>query len=69
MIIDTAAPLMTGSGSKSTTTKDANRVKLTQFTHGLGCACKMRPQDLEQILHKIPLYEHPDILVDCQELR
>jgi selenide,water dikinase len=26
----------------------------------------MRPQDLEQILHKIPLSDHPDILVDAR---
>ncbi|MDZ7315276.1 MAG: selenide, water dikinase SelD [candidate division KSB1 bacterium] len=25
-------------------------IRLTQFTHGLGCACKMRPQLLEQVL-------------------
>jgi cysteine desulfurase NifS/selenium donor protein len=66
MIIDTAAPLMTGSVSKSSTARDATPVKLTQFTHGLGCACKMRPQDLEQILRKIPLSDHPDILVDAR---
>ena len=66
MIIDTVAPLMSRSGSKSTTSRDATHVKLTQFTHGLGCACKMRPQDLEKILHKIPLSDHPDILVDAR---
>jgi cysteine desulfurase NifS/selenium donor protein len=66
IIIDTAAPLMTGSRSRPGTAGDATRVKLTQFTHGLGCACKMRPQDLEQILHKIPLSDHPDILVDAR---
>ncbi len=66
MIIDTAAPLMTRSGSNSTASRDATHVKLTQFTHGLGCACKMRPQDLEKILHKIPLSDHPDILVDAR---
>jgi cysteine desulfurase NifS/selenium donor protein len=66
MIIDTALPLMTRSGSKSTTSSDATPVKLTQFTHGLGCACKMRPQDLEKILHKIPMHDHPDILVDAR---
>ncbi len=66
MIIDTAVPLMTRSGSKSPTSSDATLVKLTQFTHGLGCACKMRPQDLEKILDKIPLHDHPDILVDSR---
>jgi cysteine desulfurase len=66
MVIDTAAPLMDRSVSESKTTRDAFRVKLTHFTHGLGCACKMRPQDLEHILQKIPLSDHPDILVDAR---
>jgi len=42
-------------------------VRLTQFTHGMGCACKMRPQDLEKVLSKIPLPDHPDILVDIRD--
>ncbi len=66
MIIDTAAPLMTSYGSRSTAPRDTTLVKLTQFTHGLGCACKMRPQDLEKILQKIPLPDHPNILVDVR---
>jgi len=66
MIIDTATPLLSSSGSISTKNKDATFVKLTQFTHGLGCACKMRPQDLEKILERIPLSDHPDILVDAR---
>jgi len=41
----------------------ADEVKLTQFTHGLGCACKLRPQLLEQVLQKIPQPTDPDILV------
>eukprot|EP00450_Noctiluca_scintillans_P029847 CAMPEP_0194538892 /NCGR_PEP_ID=MMETSP0253-20130528/78638_1 /TAXON_ID=2966 /ORGANISM="Noctiluca scintillans" /LENGTH=775 /DNA_ID=CAMNT_0039385085 /DNA_START=45 /DNA_END=2369 /DNA_ORIENTATION=+ len=28
-------------------------VKLTRFTHGMGCACKLRPQLLEQVLAKV----------------
>jgi cysteine desulfurase NifS/selenium donor protein len=36
---------------------------LTQYTHGLGCACKMRPQDLEQILKKMPPITNPSVLV------
>jgi cysteine desulfurase len=37
--------------------------KLTRYTHGLGCACKLRPQLLEEILKKIPLPEDKNILV------
>jgi len=38
-------------------------IKLTHFTHGLGCACKLRPQDLEKVLSDMPTPVHPDILV------
>ncbi|CAE8664509.1 unnamed protein product [Polarella glacialis] len=30
--------------------EDMEEVKLTRFTHGMGCACKLRPQLLEQVL-------------------
>ncbi len=41
----------------------ADTVKLTQFTHGLGCACKMQPADLESILKKLPVTTDPNVLV------
>jgi len=31
---------------------DISNIRLTQYTHGLGCACKIRPQHLEEILKK-----------------
>lgn len=65
-IIDTALPLMGQSEARSSAVRDTGNVKLTQYTHGLGCACKMRPQDLEKVLQKIPLSDHPDILVDAR---
>lgn len=42
---------------------DTTKVKLTQYTHGLGCACKLRPQLLEEVLHKLPVPSNSDILV------
>lgn len=39
------------------------KVKLTQFTHGMGCACKMQPADLEKILRNLPLTSDPNVLV------
>ena len=40
------------------------KVKLTRFTSGLGCACKLRPQALEKILAALPpLGDHPHVLV------
>lgn len=39
------------------------KIKLTQFTHGLGCACKMQPADLEKILKNLPVTADPNVLV------
>jgi cysteine desulfurase len=36
---------------------------LTQYTHGLGCACKLRPQLLEEVLRKMPVPSDPNILI------
>jgi cysteine desulfurase len=38
-------------------------VRLTQYTHGLGCACKMRPQLLEKVLKSMPVPVDENILV------
>jgi len=38
-------------------------VRLTEYTHSLGCACKIRPQLLEKILKNLPLKNNPAILV------
>ncbi len=37
-----------------------------QFTHGLGCACKLRPQLLEQVLAKLPVPKNKNILVGSE---
>ena len=42
---------------------DSKDIKLTQYTHGLGCACKLRPQLLEEVLKKIPVPTDKNILV------
>jgi selenium donor protein len=39
------------------------KIKLTQFTHGLGCACKLRPQVLEKVLEKLPKPLDANVLV------
>jgi cysteine desulfurase NifS/selenium donor protein len=41
----------------------AEKVKLTQYTHGLGCACKLRPQVLEQVLERLPKPLDSNVLV------
>ncbi len=42
---------------------DMDDIKLTHFTQGLGCACKLRPQALEKILTALPVPEDKNILV------
>ena len=42
---------------------DLSEIKLTHFTHGLGCACKLRPQALEKILADLPLPQDANVLV------
>ncbi|KPL06947.1 selenide, water dikinase [bacterium SM23_57] len=44
-------------------TIDTAEIKLTQYTHGLGCACKLRPQLLEDILKQLPTPKDTNILV------
>jgi len=45
---------------------DSKKIKLTSYTQGLGCACKLRPQELEKILKEIPSGTDPNILIDTK---
>jgi cysteine desulfurase len=54
---------LTPRSSAATPPLDTKDIKLTQYTHGLGCACKLRPQLLEEILKKLPVPEDADIIV------
>jgi cysteine desulfurase NifS/selenium donor protein len=47
-------------------TEVVGKVKLTQFTHGLGCACKIEPKKLEAILKKLPKTVNPAVLVGTE---
>jgi len=40
-----------------------DEIELTHFTHGLGCACKLRPQALEQVLAKLPRPDDSKVIV------
>jgi cysteine desulfurase NifS/selenium donor protein len=44
---------------------DVRKIKLTRYTHGLGCACKLRPQALERVLANMPPSVDPQALVDA----
>ncbi len=39
------------------------QVQLTRFSHGMGCACKLRPQELERVLRALPPPVDPAVLV------
>lgn len=41
-----------------------NQIKLTQFSHGAGCGCKISPRILDQILHAdLPITSFSSLLV------
>lgn len=44
---------LTADQSDIVTIEETAEIRLTQFTHGLGCACKLRPQNLEAVLRKM----------------
>ncbi|TFF92660.1 selenide, water dikinase SelD [Candidatus Thorarchaeota archaeon] len=44
----------------------AGEYKLTRYTHGLGCACKLRPQALEEVLRDLPVPTDPAVLVGIE---
>ena len=39
------------------------KIKLTQFSHGSGWACKIGPEDLAQVLGKLDSFETDDVIV------
>ncbi len=63
-VVAEAVVRMRGEGAATVVTDDTEGpVRLTRFTHGLGCACKLRPQELETILRSLPPLTDPRVLV------
>ncbi len=62
-IISTTAKRLRPTADVKLPAVEIQDIKLTHFTHGLGCACKLRPQNLERILASLPRIRHPNILV------
>ena len=52
-----------GAAAAAPVVLDLSDVKLTHYTHGLGCACKLRPQELERVLARLPRPSDPAVLV------
>lgn len=63
IIIQTVRSLSPDVSSSSSEPANEEVVKLTRFTHGLGCACKIRPADLEKVLAGLPPVTDPNVLV------
>jgi selenium donor protein len=40
-----------------------DEVRLTRYTHGLGCACKIEPHVLEAVLRSLPVPDRAEVLV------
>ncbi len=52
-----------GGGAGPAVPGTAERIRLTRYTHGLGCACKMQPQVLERVLADLPRPDRAEVLV------
>jgi cysteine desulfurase NifS/selenium donor protein len=63
MVISAVKRLKTNEEDTRYSIHNAANIKLTHFTHGLGCACKIRPQYLEKVLRDFPVPNDPDVLV------
>lgn len=67
IVIDTVKQLMPKEAEKVTVrVDDFKDIKLTHYTHGLGCACKINPQNLEKILQSLPHFPDPNVLVGTE---
>src|SRR6056297_450829 len=67
IIFDTVKKLQSSEKSdRMNPISSGTNIKLTSFTQGLGCACKLRPQELEKILKEIPVSKDANILIDTK---
>ena len=64
-IVCTAVEGLSGGEIVAAAREGPEGVELTRFTHGMGCACKLRPAELEQILRTLPPSDDPNVLVDA----
>lgn len=62
-IIGVVEKLQPQQGPSGSPQQDSGQIKLTRFTHGLGCACKLRPQLLEAVLSTFPPASDSRVLV------
>ncbi len=65
-IITGAVSAISSSLHKNHEKKPLQGIRLTEFTHGLGCACKAGPDFLAKILRGIPPADDPGVLIDAR---
>jgi cysteine desulfurase len=65
MIIRVIADISASSATVNEKTK-SSAFKLTEYTHGLGCACKISPEFLEKIIRQIPVTDDPRVIIDSR---
>lgn len=67
LIISKVRQLMPKEGSEVLPGKpEISGIKLTHYTHGLGCACKIQPQNLEAVLQKLSPVVDKNVLVGTE---
>ena len=48
--------------------QNTNKIRLTQYSHGAGCGCKISPKVLESILQSsLPSFQDPNLLVGNED--
>jgi selenide,water dikinase len=52
--------------TKPTQRDETTMIGLTQQVAAAGCAAKLGPADLQQILHGLPRFDHPDVIVGTE---
>jgi selenium donor protein len=66
MIVETVEKLSPRAASVHQPILADAEVRLTRYTHGLGCACKLRPQALEKVLASLPRPADANVLVGTE---
>jgi len=67
IIVEAVKRLRPKSDPQATEVFETKEIKLTQFTHGLGCACKIRPQYLEKVLKDLPPIIDKNVLIGAAD--
>jgi selenium donor protein len=55
-----------GGTARDPSSDAGDEIRLTRYTHGLGCACKIQPQVLEAVLRKLPTPDRAEVLIGAE---